>query len=117
MAATSGATAAILCRDVGVHLGGVDDFDAQFGGAGGNGRRRQHAFASNRRVRPGQDGNDVKAGLDQCVKGRYGDSRGSGEEDPHSPAPKLAACQSCRRRNWSPTVLARFAVVRSVMAS
>ena len=105
-----------------VNAGGVDDVDAQLGGAGGNGRRRQHPFAPNRRVRTGQDRNDVKAGLDQGVQGRDGDGGSAGKKYPHAvapppkldppePAPKLAPPK------LDPTVLARFAVVRSVMAS
>ncbi len=99
------------CRDPSVHLRGMDHFNAQFSGTGGNGRRRQHAFASDRRIRTGQDSDDVKAGLHQGVQGRDRDCRRSGKEYPHSAAPKLPPPK------LDPTVFARLDVVCSVMAS
>ena len=76
------------------------------------GRRRQHAFAAQRRVRAGQDGDDVEAGVDQGVQRRHGDGRGSREKDPHWVVPKVEPAPKLE-----PTVLARFDVVCSVMAS
>ena len=69
--------------DPGIDFGGVDDLDAELGGPGGHGRRRQDAFASQRRVRAGEDSDDVEPGVDKGVQGRHGDGRGSREENPH----------------------------------
>ncbi len=99
----------------GVDLGGVDDLDAELRGPDGHRRRREHALAAQRGVRPGQDSDDVEAGCDEGVQRGHGDGRGSREEDPHWPVPK--AVHQPAPPKLEPTVLARFAVVCSVMAS
>ena len=89
----------------------MDDLDPEFGGAGGHGRRRQDPLAAQRRVRAGEDGDDVEPGVDQGVQRRHGDGRGTREENPHGLIPKLDPPKLV------PTVFARFVVVFSVMAS
>ena len=93
--------------------------DAQFRGPGGNGRRRQHAFASQRRVRAGEDGDDVETGRDERVQGRHCHSRRPCEENPHWAFPKEPKLPepAVPEPKLVPTVLARFAVVCSVMES
>ena len=100
-----------------VHPGGVNDVDAQLRCPRSNGRRREHAFAAHGCVRAGQNGDDVEPGLHQRIKGWDGNSGRSREEDPHpaAPAPKLDP-PKLEPPKLEPTVLARFAVVRSVTA-
>ena len=97
--------------DLGVHFGCVDDLNAELGGPGCNGRRRQDPFASQRGVRAGKDGDDVEPGVNQGIQGRHGDGRGPREKNPHGVIPKLDPPKLV------PTVFARFVVVCSVMAS
>ena len=75
---------------LGVDLVGLDDGQAQLLRAGGNGRRREHAFAAQRRVRAGQDGNDFMPGGAQGFQGRQRHSWCSGKKYLHeaAPAPK-----------------------------
>ena len=93
--------------------------DAQFRGTGCNGRRRQHAFASERRVRAGEDGDDVEPCRDEGIQGRHGHGRRPGEENPHWELPKEPKLPgpALPEPKLVPTVLARFAVVCSVMES
>ena len=89
----------------------MDDLDAELGGAGRHGRRRQDPLTPQRGVRAGEDGHDVEPGVNQGVQRRHGDGRGSREKNPHGLIPKLDPPKLV------PTVLARFVVVFSVMAS
>jgi hypothetical protein len=52
----------------GVHFRCVDDFKSELGRTGGDGRRRENALAACRRIRPGEDGDDVEAGVNQRVQ-------------------------------------------------
>lgn len=98
-------------RGVSIHFGSANDLDAKFLCSGGNGRRRQDAFASQRCVRAGEDSDDVEPGVDKGVERRHGDSGGPGEENPHGVIPKLDPPKLV------PTLFARLVVVCSVMAS
>ncbi len=102
-----------------VDFRGMDDLDAQFRGAGSHGRRRQHAFASERRVRPGQDCDNVKTRRHQRIQGGHSHGRCSGEKDPHWELPKEPKLPepALPEPKLVPTVLARFAMVCSVMES
>ncbi|CAH0327348.1 hypothetical protein SRABI128_06014 [Microbacterium sp. Bi128] len=97
--------------DPGIDFGGVDDLNAELGGPGGHGRRRQDAFASQRCVRAGEDSDDVEPGGNKGVERRHRDSGGPGEENPHGVIPKLDPPKLV------PTLFARLVVVCSVMAS
>ena len=119
MAATSGAAAAICSVTAASTLAAWMIADAQFRGTGSNGRRRQDAFASERRVRAGEDGDDVEPGRDEGIQGRHGHGRRPGEENPHWELPKEPKLPgpALPEPKLVPTVLARFAVVCSVMES
>jgi hypothetical protein len=98
----------------------VDDLNAKLGGTGGYRRGRQHSLAADRRVRPGQDCNYLETCFNERIQGRNSDGGGPREKDPHplaptAPAPKLDP--EAAPPKLEPTVLARFAVVRSVTES
>ncbi|MDQ0691510.1 hypothetical protein QF047_002470 [Arthrobacter sp. W4I7] len=108
-----------------VDPGSVNNLDPELGGPGGHRRRSEHALPSDWRVRPGKDRDNVESCFNERVEGRDGDGGGSREEDPHplvpaAPPPKLdpeAAPPKLEPPKLEPTVLARFAVVCSVMES